>query len=266
MKYRIAALITLGAVFVLLILAGLYIKEKYTIKTVYVEGSNHYSHDRIKDLVMQGPLGDNSLYLSFKYRNKGVDDVPFVQKMDVNIVSPDTIRIMVYEKALAGYIDYLGKYMYFDADGIIVEASDQKTLGIPMVTGLSFDHVIMHEKLQVTSPEVFEDILDITQLLNKYNIKADRIAFDKSLHKTLYFGEARVSLGSNVNIGEKILKLSSILPELEGRSGVLRMDNYSQEVRNITFEVDKNGNDSTDSVEETESVSETESVTVDKKR
>ena len=164
--------------------------------------------------------------------------IPFVQTMDVTILAPDTIRITVYEKAVAGYIEYLDRYMYFDKDGIIVETSEERTTGIPQVTGLQFGYVVMHEKLPVDNPEIFEDILDITQLLNKYGVQADKIRFDKSMHKTLYFGDARVSLGSNENIGEKIMKLKGILPELEGKKGMLRMDNYSEEMKNVTFELD----------------------------
>ncbi|MCI9429789.1 MAG: cell division protein FtsQ [Lachnospiraceae bacterium] len=190
------------------------------------------------DMVMTGTLGNNSLYLALKYKNKGVDNIPFVQTMDVKILSPDTIKITVYEKAMAGYIEYLGRYMYFDKDGIIVESSELQTPGVPQVSGLTFGYVVMHEKLPVENPEIFEDILDITQLLNKYEIQADKILFDKSMRKTLYFGEARVSLGSNDNIGEKIMKLKAILPELSGKKGLLRMDNYSEEMQNITFEID----------------------------
>lgn len=239
MKYRIPVLAASCVLVVLVLVILLYTKEHYTVTTVYVDGNIHYTNEEIKDAVMQGFLGNNSLFLSLKYADKGITDMPFIQTMDVEVLSPDTIRIMVYEKALAGYIEYLGKYMYFDRDGIIVEASDQRTEGIPQVTGLTFDHVIMHEVLPVSDPKVFEDILDITQLMNKYDIAADRINFDRSFHKTLYFDRARVALGSNDNIGEKIMRLSAILPELKGRSGVLRMDNYSESVRNITFEVDK---------------------------
>ncbi len=213
--------------------------QHYRVTTVYVEGNAHYTNEEIMDMVMEGELGDNSLYLALKYKNKGVDHVPFVQTMDVEILSPDTIKIIVYEKAIAGYIEHLGRYMYFDKDGIVVEASTERTAGIPQVTGLTFSHVIMYEKLPVENPEVFEDILDITQLMNKYEIHADKIRFDSAMHKTLYFGQARVSLGSNDNIGEKIMKLKAILPELEGKKGLLRMDNYSEEVQNITFEVDE---------------------------
>ncbi len=222
----------------LLGLAGFLILHHYKVTTVYVEGNIHYTNEQIIKMVTDGPLGDNSLYLRFKYKDKGIDNVPFIQTMNVEVLSPDTVRIMVYEKALAGYIEHLGKYMYFDKDGIVVEVSENMTQGIPLVTGLSFDHVVLGEVLPVEDPVIFESILDITKLMNKYSISADRIAFDKAKHQTLWFGEARVSLGTGENIGEKILKLKSILPELEGKKGLLRMDNYSEEMKNITFELD----------------------------
>lgn len=229
----------LGMLVALLSAAAVQLLKYYRVTTVYVEGNVHYTNEEVMDMIMGGRLGDNSLYLSLKYKNKGIEGIPFVQTMDVDILAPDTIRITVYEKAVAGYIGYLGRYMYFDKDGIIVESSKEPTKGIPQVTGLSFSHVVMYEKLPVDNPEVFEEILDITQLLNKYGVQADKIRFDKSMHKTLYFGEARVSLGSNDNIGEKIMKLKAILPELSGKKGLLRMDNYSEEVQNITFEIDE---------------------------
>ena len=64
--------------------------------------------------------------------------------MDVNILTPNTIRISVYEKALAGYVEYLGRYMYFDRDGTVVESSSERTRGIPQVTGLRFDYVVVN--------------------------------------------------------------------------------------------------------------------------
>ena len=38
----------------------------YHINTVYVEGSTHYSDLEIRDMVMSGFLGDNSMFLSLK--------------------------------------------------------------------------------------------------------------------------------------------------------------------------------------------------------
>lgn len=226
-------------ILLILYLGTKFFLKKYNVETVYVEGSTHYSNDEIKNMVMEGPLGTNSLYLGLKYKDKAIEGVPFVQRMDVEIIDANSIRIRVYEKAIAGYFEHLGKFVYFDKDGIVIETSDKETTGVPLVTGLKFNYVVMYEPLPVDKKEIFEDILDITQLLKKYEISADRIYFDSDNKKTLYFGKARVSLGTNDNIDEKILKLKYILPKLEGLSGVLRMDNYAEGVTNITFEEDK---------------------------
>ena len=216
----------------------LYIVNNYKVTTVHVEGNIHYTSEEIKDMVMGGRFGDNSIFLTMKYRDKGVDDVPFVETMDVSIEAKDTIRITVYEKALAGYVMYLGRCVYFDKDGIVVETSEEKTEGIPQVTGLAFDHVILHEPLPVDEPELFDEILNITQQLAKYSLVADRIYFDSSYQVTLYFGEAKVALGENKDIDEKIQKLQYILPSLLGKSGTLDMREYSEDIKTYSFEQD----------------------------
>lgn len=224
---------------VILILCVFFlIMSRYTIKTITVEGNVHYTNDEIVNMVMKNQLDRNSLYLSLKYRKKGIEGIPFVEKMSVNILAPDTIKIMVYEKAVAGYIEYLGKYMYFDKDGIIVETSDVKTEGIPQITGLEFDYVVLHEKLPIENQEIFQSILDITQLLTKYEISIDKIYFDQNNQMTLYFENIRVRLGDISNIDDKIIRLKAILPELEGQKGILRMENYVDGMKNITFNKD----------------------------
>lgn len=218
--------------------AILFIQSYYTVTTVFVEGNIHYTNDEIMDIVMEGKLGKNSLYLSLKYKNRDIKGIPFVESMDVTIVSPDTIRISVYEKSLAGYVEYLGKYLYFDKDGIVVESSDSRTAGIPQVSGLEFGYVVLYEKLPVKEEAIFMKVLDTTQLLKKYNIMADKIYFDQSYEMTLFFEKVKVKIGDTDGIDEKIMKLQYILPELEGKSGTIRMESYTEESKNITFALD----------------------------
>ena len=221
-----------------LIAAYIYIINNYTVTTVHVEGNIHYTNEEIMEMVMGGAYGDNFLLLSLKYRDKGIENIPFIEMMDVTVEARDTIRITVYEKALAGYVAYLGRYVYFDKDGIVVETSTEKTEGIPQVTGLKFDHVILHERLPVEKPEVFAEILNITQQLDKYSMSADKIYFDANYQITLLFGEARVALGNDIYIEEKIMKLQYILPDLLGKSGVLDMREYSEDTKSYSFEQD----------------------------
>lgn len=222
-----------------LVLGYGYIVNNYTVTTIYVEGNVHYTNEEIIDMVMDGRFGDNSLFLAMKYKDKGVEDIPFIQSMDVTIESKDTIRITVYEKALAGYVSYLGQYVYFDKDGIVVEISTEKTAGIPQVTGLQFDHVILHDSLPVEKPEVFSEVLNITQQLDKYSMSADRIYFDSNYQITLVFGDAKVALGNDDYIDEKIMKLQYILPGMAGKKGTLDMREYSEDTKSYSFNVEQ---------------------------
>lgn len=235
---------------VLLILACIAIivvKETCTVDRVDVSGNQHYTEEEIKHLVMDGRYGNNTIYLYLKYNRKAVKDIPFIERMDVKILSPNHVKIDVYEKALAGYIEYLGHYLYFDRDGIVVESATKQIEGIPFVTGLNFDHVVLHEKLPVGNETIFSSILTITQLLMKYNIPTDKIYFDGSEDITLYFGDARIYIGTMKYIDEKINELSLLLPKLQGYKGVLHMENYTGEGGSFTFEKDDEPN-----VEETE--------------
>ncbi len=236
-KKRMAIIGTTAlAILLLLFAAYQYVINYYKVTTVYVEGNIHYTNEEIMDMVMGGRYGNNSLLLSLKYKDKGIDNIPFVQTMDVTIESRDTIRITVYEKALAGYVSYLGRYMYFDKDGIVVETSEQETKGIPQVTGLSFDHVVLHEVLPVENPEVFDEILNITQQLSKYSLSVDKIYFDADYQVTLLFGDAKVALGTKEDIDEKIMKLQYIYPDLVGKKGTLDMRDYNEDTKTYSFE------------------------------
>lgn len=221
-------------------LGGMYLlNDFFTVKNVVVEGNVHYSDEEIQELVLGGTLGRNSLYLTLKYHNKQIDDVPFIETMDVNIVSADTVKITVYEKSMAGFVEYMGQYFYFDKDGTVVESSTVKTLGVPQIKGLKFDHIILLEKLPVSDDAIFNHILDISQLLEKYGISAEQIYFDQNYEITLYFKDAKIKLGSTDYIDEKIMKLKMILPDIEDKKGTLRMENYTSDSSNVTFEVEE---------------------------
>lgn len=241
-KKRVGIKILVAAV-VIAALFGVayYVIHTYTVKTVYVEGNVHYTEEEIKSFVMDGPLGNNSLYLSMKYKNKGVENIPFVDVMDVSILAPDTVKITVYEKALAGYVKYLDTYMYFDKDGYVVECSDVRTAGVPQITGLTFDHMVLGELLPIENPEVFGTILNLTKLLNKYELTADKIYFHTSGDITVYFGDVRVTLGADqTGLEDKIMLLPNFLKELEGKSGTLQMEKYDEGNGKFTFKPDKN--------------------------
>lgn len=234
-KLKVRIVIFLGIINILLL--GIYLLlTQYAVKNVIVDGNKHYSAEEIKTMVMNGYLGDNSLYLSMKYKNKDIEGIPFIETMDVIVQSKDTIKITVYEKALAGYVEYLGRYMYFDNEGVIVEASKVTTVGIPQVTGLEFDYIVLHEKLPIENEQIFNSILTITKLLNKYDVICDKIQFDSNYNVMLGYDGVKVNIGQLENLEEKLMRLQYILPSLDGEKGTLDLQNYTSDKKTVTFE------------------------------
>ena len=170
----------------------------------------------IEEMILNGNILDNSFLLSLKYRNQVIENIPFVETIDVEITGNDSVRIVVYEKSLAGCVSYLGSYMYFDRDGIVVESSSERSVGVPEVTGLTYGFVTLYQQLPVENENIFKEILTITQLLDKYEVEADKIYFDHKYFVTLYFGQARVRLGDSTNLDEKIMQLAVIVPNIVG--------------------------------------------------
>ncbi|MBD5465099.1 MAG: FtsQ-type POTRA domain-containing protein [Lachnospiraceae bacterium] len=213
----------------------LFLTSYYKVTEVEVTGNEHYTKEEIQEMIVKDGLSENSLFLALKYHNREIADIPFIESMSVEVVSSHSIKITVYEKALAGCVEYLGKYMYFDREGIVVESASETTRGIPQITGLSYGYIVLYEKLPVENEDIFKEILSMTQLLEKYEIDADKLHFDKAGNMTLYFGEARAALGTKENIDQKVMQLSHILPELEGKSGVLHMEDYGEGTERVSF-------------------------------
>ncbi len=234
-RMRVWPYILSGMIILVIIIAVVCVIRFCHVKAVIVDGNIHYSDDQIADMVLEGPLGKNTVYLYLKYRDREIKDVPFIETMSVSIESRDTIRITVFEKSLAGYVEYMDRYIYFDRTGTVVESSQILTPGVPMVTGLVFDHCILYEPLPVEDPSLFEKVLDVSQLMNKYELHVDRIHFasDKSL--ILYFGQVEVMVGEDDFIDEKIMVLPDILSKLEGKKGIIDLSGYKSG-DTITFE------------------------------
>lgn len=235
-KRKLFLVFTLVLLLVALVFILIYI---FSIKKIVITGNEHYTEDEMKELIFDNQYCYNSLYLYWKYNYKKDYSIPFIDTIEVDMISRNEVKINVYEKRLVGYVDYLGSYMYFDKDGIVVESSSEKVEGIPLIAGLKFNHILLYQELSVSDKAIFNTIVSVTQLLAKYEIAPDKIYFSSNYEMTLYFDNARVYLGKDSDTEEKIIRLKSILPDLAGLNGVLHMENYQEGDREITFEKNK---------------------------
>ena len=79
-----------------------------TDKITYV-GNSHYSNEEMTSRIFGNDTPNTVLYTLFGNKKK---TIPFIQKYDVEIQWPRGMYITVYEKAVIGYIRYMGCNMY----------------------------------------------------------------------------------------------------------------------------------------------------------
>ena len=229
-------------IFVLLLaLAALVVWKVFTVENVEVEGNELYSSGQIEQLVLNDEYSWNSLYVLLKYRFVDMGEVPFVDTMEVKLKNPHTVQISVYEEGILGclYIESIGQYAYFDKDGFVVETSTEEIPDVPKVTGVTCEEVVLYEQLPLERGEVLKDLLNLTQILKKYDLLPQEIHYDDKLMPTLDYGGTRVVVGSEDYLSQKVVRLSAILPQLSGLSGTLYLDTWTPDTTDIVFERDE---------------------------
>ena len=239
-KVKVKLYIVLSFLF-FLALTAFIVLNVFTVEKVVVEGNALYSDAQIEEMILNDEYSWNSLYVNLKYRFTEVGEFPFVDEMEISLDGPHTIHINVYEKGILGYlyIPILGQNAYFDKDGFVVETSKERIPDVPKVTGVKCNEVILYEQLTLEDPLVLRQLLNLTQTLKKYNLLPGEIRFDDSMGAVLTYEDIRVVVGSDDNLSQKIIRLSYILPQLNGLSGTLHLENWTEENTDIIFDKDE---------------------------
>lgn len=223
-------------IIMILLLAGTFIYFEFSVKDIEYIGNKHYNEEQMNALLFHNKKPNALLFQLF-----GADDkqIPFIQKCDYEISWPNKITVNVYEKAIVGYIKYMGCNMYFDKDGIVVESSSEDYEDVPEITGLKFKQIVLNSKLDVGNDQIYNTILEMTQAFDKYKLSVDKVYFDNSYNVTLYMGNIKVLLGDGDNCTDKLFELYQVKDKLEGFSGTLHLDQYDADSSSIIFQKDK---------------------------
>lgn len=257
-----ALLVAMAVVFLVSVLSFI---NYYSLQNVTVLGNVHYTEEEIRAEVTKGIFGKNTWAVSRLKSSFTPEDMELIDQIDVVMKDHHTLQITVQERQLIGYVQYLDCNLYFDSEGrvmdsVIREEETDKTASdgegealtaeavgktatsfvaamkeAPLITGLSFTHAQLHEILPVSDDAVFYTILGITRMINKYDINPDAVNFDESMQITLSYGDVTVDLGKDELMEEKLARVAAILPDVEGKSGVLHMEDYTSGTQNIVF-------------------------------
>lgn len=209
-----------------LIIAGVFWFLRIT--DVTVEGGEIYSEQEVISSAMSDKYDYHTLYFLAKSKLGHVSCLPFVQEIDVEWKSPSAVVLHVYDKTISGCVKYMGQYIYFDKDGVVLQSLAEPMDGVPVVTGIKFGKFTLNEAFEVKDSSLFETIMNLSRLIRHYKVQVDQIKFDGK-NVTLYSGKVEVYLGQKDFYDDDMAALASVLKKTnkKGLAGTIDMENFN---------------------------------------
>jgi len=224
----------------LIVIAAVSVALSYKlikVETVEVKGLVRQNHETVERILFEDNT-DRSMMRLFIDKLLGRNKhIPFVEEYEIEIVSMKEIEVTVYEKSITGYVICMERNWYFDKDGLIVECTGEILEGIPYISGLEFDYVVVDEKLPVENEDIFDKLLDLTQQIEKYHIEVNHIDADDG-ELMIQIGNVRIELGTGEELNGKMQDLNDLLPTMEDVPGVLDMTVYDVNRKGYSFKKD----------------------------
>ena len=203
---------------------------------VRISGNVIYSKDEIEAMVLDDKYKNNAAYDMVKSIIRPKKDIPFIEEVKVRMLNLHDLKITVKERELYGYLrDEQENYVYFDLDGIVTDISDRLVEGVLPVTGLSVSEAVVGEPLPVNGSRRKAISVLLKNQRNR-NIAIDEIQFDEDGSISLICGKNTAMLGTKTRLEEKMRRLSYILPQLQKRTGILHLEDWSEDNTDIVFE------------------------------
>ena len=230
--YRIIIEAVAGSllIFVLVLFLG------FQVTGIQVEGNGFYSDDQIKNMVLDVPMAKNSILAGFIDTEKSTKDEAMIDSITISRINRNTLLLQVKEKQMIGYIEFQGQCVNFDRQGIVQIITEEPLENVPKIEGIDVKEAVQGERLSGINTTKLNTILSVGKMLEKMENKPDRLAFNDLNQLVMYYGAIEVRLGNDENMDEKINRLVGILPELTGMSGILHLENTTEDSEAVVFD------------------------------
>lgn len=222
---------------IIIVLFILFVLVFCKIKTVSVKGTDIYSDEQIEEMVLTEKYDRFSLSAYLFSLLKPKHGIPFIEKISIRPTSLSSVEISLKERDRTGVMQGTdSKYMYFDSKGKVTEVSKEYIDGS---INVSSSELTGKGKAGEDLPLPATDLRTLVSLISDlqnldYEIKNVNLNGDSGI--VLYYENIEIRLGTKANLNQKVERLSYILPNLAGMSGILHLEDWSEENTDIVFD------------------------------
>ncbi len=199
-----------------------------TMSEVETEGLTAYERKEfLKKTGYNDSFGNTYIYY-FKNKFKDHPEIAFIEKYEVTIVNKNKVMITVYENDILGAVKVMSNYFYFNREGVIIATSVDRKKDVPLVKGLEFTEVVVHEPLKTQKNTIFESIMEISNLLTKYSIQVSEIIYDDNNNISLVSGNLIIIMGTKATYERQLGAIAEIYERAALTGGTIDLRNYSE--------------------------------------
>ncbi len=216
------------------------------IETVQLAGTDKYTAEEVRGYVLNDPYANDNTVLAWGYSQLHPrTDIPFLSSVTVRITGMNSLLFEAREKTYAGYFGMADGRMiaYFDEDGAIADVSERFYPQGVRLEGAVNDTAT----IGIGDPLPLDDsdrksVVKLISSLKEQKIDAAAIRVSENGELFVYVEETlHVSLGTRMNLDQKMARLPQILEKLRERSGpdvhgILHMETWTPESTDIVFE------------------------------
>lgn len=225
-KYAIAGIL------VLLVIGGVLFSPLFAVKNIRNEGAVHFTTSQLCEKIGLSP-GDNTIFFGKGRAARLLEKEPYIEKAKVSAKLPDTMIITVTERKVRGYVPYMGSYLYIDDVGRVLDVQDAYYEALPLVKGLSFGNFKKGEVIPAENPEALDVMLQISQVMEKYELLDLVVEIDVSNPDDIYadVNQVQIHLGDMENSEQKIKIMAEIMKKIpEKDRGTLDLSDLNKPI------------------------------------
>lgn len=230
--------IVIALVLVVVVLACMLFSPLFSVKKIEVKGASQFTTSELCEKIGLSK-GDNLFLFGKSKAAKTLEKSPYIASAKLSAKLPDTMVITIKERKARGYVPYMGAYLYIDEEGRVLEVAESCRDALPLVKGLQFDSFTEGDILPVKNTDALTVVLEISQLMEKYELLDMVVEIDVSDPKDIYayVNQVQIHLGDMTNGNMKIQYMQQIMKTIpEEDRGILDLSGLDNPKANVTFQ------------------------------
>lgn len=201
----------------------------FNIKDIQVYNNEQISAETIISL-SQLKIEQNIFKFSISKVKNEIKTNPYIENVQIKRKIPNKIEITVEERQKKYNVQFLNGFAYINNQGYILEISEQKVEGLPVIQGISteVEQIVEGNRLNTEDLEKLGTVIQIMNICKNYELdsKISSIDITSKTNYIIYMEEEKkaIYLGDESNLSNKMLYVPAILSENQGKQGTIYLN------------------------------------------